>query len=44
MQVWSRSFLWIKHPGESDGTCDGGPGAGQWFMDYALELVRDARL
>lgn len=22
------AFLWIKHPGESDGTCNGGPVAG----------------
>jgi endoglucanase len=39
-----HAFLWIKRPGESDGTCNGGPGAGQWFMDYALELARNARL
>jgi len=23
-------YLWIKHPGESDGTCNGGPTAGAW--------------
>jgi endoglucanase len=39
-----HAFLWIKRPGESDGTCNGGPRAGQWFMDYALELARNARL
>jgi endoglucanase len=34
------AFLWIKRPGESDGQCNGGPGAGQYWADYALELVR----
>jgi endoglucanase len=37
------AFLWIKHPGESDGTCNGGPGAGAWWGDYALGLARRAR-
>ncbi|MBT0995575.1 glycoside hydrolase family 6 protein [Cellulomonas sp. DKR-3] len=35
------ALLWVKHPGESDGTCNGGPGAGQWWEDVALELVRN---
>lgn len=35
--------LWIKRPGESDGTCRGGPAAGQWWPSYALELARNAR-
>ena len=34
------AFLWIKRPGESDGTCNGGPGAGQWWADYALAMAR----
>jgi endoglucanase len=34
-------LLWIKQPGESDGTCNGGPPAGQWWSDYALELARN---
>ena len=34
--------LWIKLPGESDGTCHGGPAAGQWFHEIALELARNA--
>jgi endoglucanase len=38
------AFLWIKAPGESDGTCNGGPKAGAWWLDYALELVRNSRL
>ncbi|MEX5632502.1 glycoside hydrolase family 6 protein [Parafrankia sp. FMc2] len=36
------AFLWIKVPGESDGTCNGGPPAGQWWPEYALELARRA--
>ena len=35
-------YLWIKTPGESDGTCNGGPNAGQWWPDYALGLVQNA--
>ena len=31
------AFLWIKTPGESDGNCNGGPGAGQWWTSYALQ-------
>lgn len=34
-------FLWIKRPGESDGTCNGGPPAGNWWLDYALDLARN---
>ena len=34
------AFLWIKHPGISDGPCNGGPAAGQWWADYALGLAR----
>lgn len=36
------AFLWIKQPGESDGTCQGGPKAGSWWTDIALELSRAA--
>lgn len=32
--------LWIKTPGESDGMCNGGPPAGQWWDQAALELVQ----
>ena len=35
--------LWIKPPGESDGTCNGGPQAGVWWPAAAAELTRDAR-
>jgi endoglucanase len=34
------AFLWIKQPGESDGTCQGGPSAGSWWTAMALELSR----
>ncbi|MBI9113961.1 glycoside hydrolase family 6 protein [Sanguibacter suaedae] len=36
------ALLWVKLPGESDGACNGGPGAGQWWQDMALELARNA--
>jgi endoglucanase len=32
--------LWIKRPGESDGTCNGGPPAGTFWDAYAIGLVR----
>jgi endoglucanase len=37
------ALLWIKRPGESDGECRGGPPAGAWWRDYALELAHAAR-
>ncbi|NEB04655.1 glycoside hydrolase family 6 protein [Streptomyces sp. SID13726] len=37
------AYLWIKRPGESDGTCRGGPPAGQWWPQYALDLARAAQ-
>jgi hypothetical protein len=36
------AFVWIKRPGESDGTCNGGPAAGQWWAGYALGLAQRA--
>jgi endoglucanase len=36
------AWFWIKAPGESDGTCNGGPAAGQWWADYALGLAQRA--
>jgi endoglucanase len=33
--------LWIKPPGESDGPCNGGPAAGAWWPDAAIELTRE---
>jgi endoglucanase len=34
------AFLWVKRPGESDGTCNGGPAAGVFWPAYALGLLR----
>lgn len=31
--------LWVKPPGESDGRCNGGPDAGQFWVERALELA-----
>jgi endoglucanase len=33
--------LWIKVPGESDGTCNGGPPAGAWWPQSAIVLTTD---
>ncbi|MGY1692035.1 glycoside hydrolase family 6 protein [Geodermatophilus sp. SYSU D01105] len=35
------ALLWIKQPGDSDGTCRGAPPAGQWWPEGAAELVAD---
>ncbi|MCX5048435.1 MULTISPECIES: glycoside hydrolase family 6 protein [unclassified Streptomyces] len=34
------AYLWVKRPGESDGTCKGGPKAGDWWPAYALKLAK----
>jgi endoglucanase len=34
------AFLWIKTPGESDGSCNGAPASGVWMPDYALGLAQ----
>lgn len=34
------AYLWVKVPGESDGTCNGGPTAGAWWPEYALGLAQ----
>jgi endoglucanase len=36
------AYLWVKTPGQSDGRCNGGPGAGEWWPEYALGLSRTA--
>ena len=36
------AFLWVKQPGESDGTCNGGPKAGSWWTDIAVEMSKAA--
>jgi endoglucanase len=33
------AYLWVKHPGQSDGSCDGAPAAGQWYPAYARQLM-----
>lgn len=38
------ALLWVKTPGASDGTCNGGPAAGTWWSTYAQALVRAAQL
>ncbi|HUO56434.1 MAG TPA: glycoside hydrolase family 6 protein [Candidatus Paceibacterota bacterium] len=35
------AYLWVKTPGESDGSCNGGPSAGTWWPSYALSLVQN---
>ncbi|GGR92970.1 glucanase [Streptomyces aureoverticillatus] len=37
------AYLWVKRPGESDGTCRGGPPAGEWWPEYALGLASRAK-
>lgn len=37
------AYLWLKKPGESDGSCNGGPKAGAWWNEQALELARNAK-
>jgi endoglucanase len=37
------ALLWIKPPGQSDGTCNGGPNGGVFWVEYALGLVRRAQ-
>ncbi|MGE0796347.1 MAG: glycoside hydrolase family 6 protein, partial [Acidimicrobiia bacterium] len=36
------AFLWVKTPGRSDGTCNGGPKAGDWWPEYLADLARRA--
>jgi endoglucanase len=38
------AYLWIKPPGESDGSCNGAPTAGLWWADYALGLAQRSAL
>jgi endoglucanase len=41
-QAGVDAFLWVKRVGESDGTCNGGPAAGEFWTQYALGLMRAA--
>ncbi len=34
------AFLWLKRPGESDGECHGGPRAGVFWLEKALDLAQ----
>lgn len=34
------AFLWLKRPGESDGECGGGPRAGVWWPEMAVQMAR----
>ena len=34
------ALLWIKNPGESDGQCNGGPVAGEWWPAGAVALTK----
>jgi endoglucanase len=36
------AFLWVKRPGESDGECNGGPRAGEFWAEYAIGLAQRA--
>ncbi len=37
------AFLWVKRPGESDGSCGRGePGAGRFINQYAINLAQNA--
>jgi endoglucanase len=41
--VHADAYLWIKRPGESDGTCGkGDPPAGTFVNQYAIDLARNA--
>ena len=37
------ALLWIKPPWASDGTCNGGPPAGMFWLPYAVSLAANAR-
>ncbi|WP_432191303.1 glycoside hydrolase family 6 protein [Streptomyces sp. bgisy027] len=37
------AYIWVKRPGESDGECKGGPKAGQWWAEYALNLAKASK-
>lgn len=39
-----QAWLWVKPPGESDANCrPGAPNAGDFWLDYAKELVRNQK-
>ena len=36
------AYLWVKEPGDSDGSCRGAPEAGDFWPEYALGLARNS--
>ncbi len=38
------AYLWIKDPGASDGPCHGGPAAGRYWPQYAVDLEQASHL
>jgi endoglucanase len=36
------AYFWVSNPGLSDGTCNGGPTVGTFWLDWALELTRNS--
>lgn len=36
------AYLWVKRPGESDGSCNGHPSAGTFVAQYAIDLANNA--
>jgi endoglucanase len=41
-QPLADAYLWVKAPGESDGSCAGAASAGVWMPEYALGLAQRA--
>lgn len=37
------AYLWVKIPGESDGKCNGGPKAGKFWIEQAIELIKNSK-
>ncbi|HZU81668.1 MAG TPA: glycoside hydrolase family 6 protein [Polyangiaceae bacterium] len=37
------AFFWVKPPGESDGTCNGGPKAGEFWPEAAAGMAKRAK-
>lgn len=35
-------WVWVKDPWESDGPCNGGPAAGDYFWTYGVQLAQNA--
>jgi endoglucanase len=37
------AYFWVKPPGESDGTCNGGPRAGDYWPQAAVDLAKNSK-